>query len=152
MTVARPYATPLPTRSTRTAARSPGTTPDTRITWPFERAIIQPPAAGFSMRSDSVSPGFIFRSGEGHRRQIEALANELVERSLMRPLSRIRRHLLSDGSQHRSRVLTHRLEVDRTDMAPRDSEQRAVGCGQPLAHGPSSLASEPARHTRTIEL
>src|SRR5215471_4768889 len=48
------YKTPLPTRSILAVTRSPGIAPATRTTCPSARAIIRPPAAGFSMVSERV--------------------------------------------------------------------------------------------------
>src|SRR6185369_8291488 len=58
-----------PTRSTRAVTRSPGMAPPTSTIWPFTRAIIRPPAAGFSTVStrDSPGAGITLELGDGSR-------------------------------------------------------------------------------------
>src|SRR5262245_19896316 len=48
--------TPLATREIRAWTRSPGMAPATKTTRPSARAIMRPPAAGFSTSSESTSP------------------------------------------------------------------------------------------------
>ncbi len=50
------------TRSMRACTRSPGIAPETSTTWPSWRAIIAPPAAGLSIVSGMMSPGFSMES------------------------------------------------------------------------------------------
>jgi hypothetical protein len=73
---------------------------------------------------------------------MEALANELIERSITRPIPDVRSHLIDDRTQKRGGVTSHLVKVFCADTLPSDRQQRRVGSGQSLAHGLSSVASD----------
>src|SRR6185295_536417 len=99
--------TPLVTRSTRTVTRSPGIAPATRTTWPFARASMRPPAAGFSIVNGNVWLGESIATRslalkarappmsalmESNRREPEVHAHEAIHHRVARARERLRGH------------------------------------------------------------
>jgi hypothetical protein len=78
--IVSPYTTPLATRSMRARTRSPGIAPPTSTIRPSSRAIMRPPAAGFSMVRVTTCPGVIIRSAEASRSIVHAEARRFSER------------------------------------------------------------------------
>ena len=122
----------------RASTVSPGIAPATSTIAPSWRAIILPPAAGFSTASVTMWPGTIAAAGscdlatvEAHDRKVEVIADAALECGAIRALKRLRRHPFAKRRQRLfcraldagSRRLVER-RLDRGDER-RDRESRA---------------------------
>ena len=141
------YATPFPTRSTRRLTRSPGMAPDDEHDQPSARAIIRPPAAGFSIVSDSDVPGDEHRDDvvssaprtrqpqldERDGRQPEALAHQPIDGGGVRPRERVRAH-----PDAKRRELLFRFARQRRTRLRRRALARAASSSSRIERGEPS--------------
>src|SRR5262245_40509942 len=140
------------TRSILTVTRSPGIAPDTSRIWPSCLAIIRPPAAGFSIPTDTPVP-MVSISFVGQERQAERIAEQPLERAVARVVQLGSRHARGKRREFRLRLTGQRGSQFRAGLVARRRNELIVQASQPVdQRGARIAAGSPGVRGQVIEL